>query len=402
MSSVSSLATLPALGANRPLRVLFVSSTTEGGSGRSQRELNELLTDAGVDTMMLVDNEQGSMFGRFVHEHLWDASVKFRNTPVLGESAAWLRTLPGRRASSLNPSEDGTKVLLSPAPENALPDIAVTFRPDIVVGSSISRTTWRSIQATCETLHIPTALYMREAVAVGHLKPVKGHPFRRDDLLLANSQTLVTAAERVGARAHFVPSAVDLAPAAVESTRERILLINPRREHGVELVEVLAKHFRTIEFVLQESWNLTAAEQNHVDMILARHQNVIFRKRTDDRREVYRDAAIVLAPHQMDNRPRSILEALSNGIPVVASNLPGLRESVGPGGTIASTTGDWISAVDRLWKDSSYYLQVQHKAVSFANRAEVQPEHIVASFLTHVHEAIQRRRNRWMINLTTP
>lgn len=349
--------------------------------------------------MMLVDNEQGSMFSRFIHEQLWDASIKYRDTPVFGESATWLRKFPGRRTRPIDTDDTDTTVLLSPAPENALPEIAVTFRPDIVVGSSIARPTWRSIQATCETLHTPTALYLREAVAVGHLKPVDRHPFIRDDLLLANSRTLVKAAERVGARAHFVPSVVDLEPASVESTRERILLINPRQEHGVDLVEVLAKRFRTVEFVLQESWTLTPEEKNHVNSILSRHPNVIFRPRTDDRREVFRDAAMVLAPHHMDNRPRSILEALSNGIPVIASDLPGLRESVGPGGIIANTTNEWITAMNRLWSDQSYYLSVQNQALAFANRDEVQPQHIVETFLTHVQDAIQQRRNRW-IDLT--
>lgn len=351
--------------------------------------------------MMLVDNEQDSMFSRFLHEQLWDVSIKFRDTPMVGESATWLRKIPGRRTSSFNAQDSDSPILLSPAPENALPDIAVTFRPDIVVGSSIARTTWRSIQATCETLHIPTALYLREAVAVGHLKPVDGHPFIRDDLLLANSRTLVKAAERVGARSHFVPSVVDLDAVSVESTRERVLLINPRREHGVDLIEVLAKRFRTIEFVLQESWLLTADEQSHVDSMLARHPNLLFRPRTDDRREVYRDAAMLLAPHHMDNRPRAILEALSNGIPVIASDHDGLRESVGPGGIIATTTNEWITAINRLWKDQSYYLAFQNQAISFASRDEVQSDHIVETFLTHVHAAIQRRRNRW-INLTTP
>lgn len=349
--------------------------------------------------MMLVDNEQGSMFSRFVHEQLWDASIKYKDTPVFGESATWLRKFPGRRTSTLNLEGSDSPILLSPAPENALPDIAVTFRPDIVVGSSIARPTWRSIQATCEMLHIPTALYLREAVAVGHLKPVDGHPFIRDDLLLANSRTLVTAAERVGARAHFVPSVVDLDAALVESTRERVLLINPRREHGVDLIEVVAERFRTIEFVLQESWPLTNEERSHVDSLLSRHPNVIFRPRTEDRSEVYRDAVMLLAPHHMDNRPRAILEALSNGIPVIANDHAGLRESVGPGGIIAAETHEWITAINRLWKDQSYYLSFQNQATSFASRAEVQPEQIAMSFLTHVHAAIQQRRNRW-IDLT--
>lgn len=349
--------------------------------------------------MMLVDTARGSTFTRFVHEQLWDASVRFADTPVLGESTSWLRSIPGRRASRQASTTKGIDeknqlVLESPAPENALPDIAVNFRPDIVVGSSIARTTWRTIQQTCSELHIPTALYMREATATGHLSPRQGHPFRHDDLLLANSHTLVAAASAFGRTAHFVPSVVNLDRAKVDSTRERIILINPRREHGVELIEELAAQFRTIEFVLQESWPLKTKERHLVDSILARHPNVCFRPRTESPAEVFRDAAIVLAPHQMDNRPRSILEALSNGIPVIASDLPGLVESVGPGGMIAARPSEWLDAITKLWQDPVTYRNYQRAALTHSRRDEVLPENIVTAFLGHIHSAISDRRNR--------
>ncbi len=401
MHGVSPLATLPSIGERRPLRILFVSSTTGGGSGRSQRELNRLVGQLGAETMMLVDNARGSTLTRFLHEQLWDASVRFADTPVIGESATWLRSIPGRRPSPLESPADVAgdehseqSVLLSPAPENALPDIAITFRPDIVVGSSIARTTWRTIQETCESLHIPTALYMREETALGHLFPRPGHDFRRDDLVLANSRTLVDAAKEYQTEAHFVPSVVDLEAAKVQSTRERIVLVNPRQAHGVEIIEELAPHFRTIPFVLQESWPLTTKERHMVDSILARHPNVSFRPRTASPAEVFHDAAVVLVPHLIDNRPRTILEALSNGIPVVANDLPGLVESVGPGGIIVSRPSSWFDAINKLWQDPVTYRRYQSAALRYANRKEVQPHNIAYSFLTHVHAAIAERRNR--------
>ncbi len=397
MSAFHPLASLPSIGERRPLRILFVSSTTSGGSGKSQRELDKLVRASGAETMMLVDTASGSTLTRFLHEQLWDASVRFADTPLLGESASWLRSIPGRRANrrtATGSDPQAPLVLETPAPENALPDIAVSFRPDIVIGSSIARATWRTIQQTCSDLHIPTALYMREATATGHLSPRQGHPFHEDDLLLANSHTLVAAARDFGRLAHFVPSVVDLDRAAVDSTRERILLINPRREHGVELIQQLAAQFRTIEFVLQESWQLKTKERHLVDSILARHPNVSFRARTDSPAEVYRDAAIVLAPHRMDNRPRIILEALSNGIPVIASDLPGLVESVGDGGMIAARPSEWFDAITKLWQDPVTYRRYQHAAYAHAGRIEVLPENIVTEFLGHVHAAVTHRRDR--------
>lgn len=349
-----------------------------GGSGRSQRSLNAALRNRGVQTMMLVDNATGATVTRFLHEQLWDASVRFQNRRVLGDSASWLRSFPGRTAHRI-PGD----VLVTPAPENAFPDIAISFRPDIIIGSSIARPTWRQIRATCEELGLPAVLYLREETALTHLDS------GRHAAVIANSKTLAAGAAERGVDATFVPSIVDVADARVNSTRERIVLVNPRREHGVDVVEDLARTFRMIEFVLQESWPLTEPEKAHVDDILSRHPNVSFRKRVDSPADVFRDAAIVLAPHRINNRPRTILEALSNGIPVVASDLPGLVESVGPGGIIVDHENGWTDAINTLWQNQAAYRSYEQRALEFAGRAEVQTDHVVNNFLDVVGETIR-------------
>jgi glycosyltransferase involved in cell wall biosynthesis len=364
-----------------PPRVLFVSSTTSGGSGRSQRELIAALRARGLETMMLADNAVGSTITRFLHEQLWDASVRFQNTPILHGSTSWLRSIPGR-----TPVRTGGDVLLSPAPENAFPDLAIDFRPDVVIGSSIARPSWRAIRETCADLGLPSVLYLREHAALGHLDANnKSHC-----AVLANSKTLLNGAASLGVRAEFVPSLVSIESAKTVSTRERIVLVNPRRAHGVDIIEDLAETFRTIEFVLQESWTLDAAERSHVDDILARHPNVTFRQRTTQPAEVFRDAAIVLAPHTMDNRPRTILEALSNGIPVIANDLPGLVESVGPGGIIASSPSEWRAAVSSLWQDPTHYRTIENRARTYASRPEVQPESVVERFISIMEGIISK------------
>lgn len=368
----------------RPIRILFVSSTMGGGSGRSQRELCTALKAAGAETMMLVDNAAGYSVTRFLHEQLWDASVRFKNRPLLGGSTSWLRSLPGR-----TPLHAAGDVLLSPAPENAFPDLAISFCPDIVVGSSIERPTWRQIRATCDELNVPTMLYMREETALRHVHGGNG----THAAVLANSQTLVAGAKELGVEARFVPSIVNLEAARTTSSRERIVLVNPREEHGVMVVPDLARTFPTIEFVLQESWPLTATERATVDRILAVHQNVWFRSRKSSPAKVFSDAAIVLAPHRIDNRPRTILEALSNGIPVIASDLPGLVESVGPGGLIvddSSGSMGWRDAVASLTQDPAKYRQLEAQARAFSARPEVQEENVVRSFLQCVGDTTTR------------
>ena len=219
--------------------------------------------------MMLVDNSVGATVTRFLHEQLWDASVRFADTPVLGGSTSWLRSIPGR-----TPQRESADVLVSVAPENAFPDLAVSFQPDIVVGSSIQRPAWRQIKTACQDLGIPAVLYLREKTALQHLEPIyAGHA-----AVIANSRSLQNDARTLyNVEASFIPSIVDLSESQVNSTRERVLLVNPRVEHGVDIIDELAEAFRTVEFVLQESWKLDQAEKRHVERLLSRHSNVIFR-----------------------------------------------------------------------------------------------------------------------------
>ncbi len=358
-----------------------MSSTTTGGSGRSQRELNEQLRRFGAETLMLVDNSVGATATRFLHEQLWDASVRFKNTPVLGDSARRLRSIPGR-----TPQRTDGDVLVSLAPENAFPDLAISFKPDVVVGSSITRPAWREIRSACDELAIPSVLYLREKTALRHLEPTNG----RHAAVVGNSHTLVKdAADLYSVDAVFIPSVVDVSAAEVRSTRERVLLVNPRVEHGVDIVDDLAPAFRTIEFVLQESWPLDSAEKEHVDHILSRHSNVTFRPRTNSPADVFRDAAVVLVPHQMDNRPRTILEALSNGIPVIANDLPGLVESVGAGGIIISRRAGWVDALQTLWQDPVTYRSYELAARAHANRPEVKTEAIISNFVEVLKDTIR-------------
>ena len=88
-------------------------------------------------------------------------------------------------------------------------------------------------------------------------------------------------------------------------------------------------------------------------------------------------------PHRVDNRPRVILEAQDNGIPVVASDYPGLVESVGAGGTIVpdvDAAAPWVTAIGALWDDPDAYAATAAAASEHARRDEVNPDRIVERF----------------------
>ena len=309
-------------------RVLFVSSTVGGGSGRSQRELASRLEAAGREVVFLVDDTSGARGWRRVLDELDDAAVRFDGS-ILGRIAERIRGTVGARTR--NASHGGRSMLATPAPENAFARVLDEFAPDAVVASSISRTSWRRIRQVCLTRGIPTVLYVREASARGHLD--KG---LTADRLVANARSLVELLRDAGGDAQLIPSVVEVTASDVAPDRDHILLVNPIESHGIGLIDAIAPLLGDRPILLQQSWDLDAAQQRVVDGLVARHPNVTYRERVADASELFAGAGLLLVPHRIDNRPRTIHEAQSVGIAVVAADQPGLIEATGPGGEIVA------------------------------------------------------------------
>ena len=99
---------------------------------------------------------------------------------------------------------------------------------------------------------------------------------------------------------------------------------------------------------------------------------------------MFRDVGLLLAPHQIDNRPRTVLEAQVNGIPVIATAQPGLVEAVGPGGICVPIDGDataWRDAMSSIWCDPTRYGRLEREARRHAERDEVNPVHVTDDFI---------------------
>jgi glycosyltransferase involved in cell wall biosynthesis len=169
----------------------------------------------------------------------------------------------------------------------------------------------------------------------------------------------------------------------VPPTREVALLVNPVATHGIDVVDAIATRRPDIPLVLQESWPLDPQQQAVVDDLVTRHRNVVFRAYEPDAGRILRDARIVLAPHRVDNRPRTVLEAQVNAVPVVATDHPGLVEAVGYGGLLIGRDagGDvWAEQVGALWDDTERLRDLGDAAVRHAARDEIRPDRVVDHF----------------------
>ncbi|MEQ8841125.1 MAG: glycosyltransferase family 4 protein [Acidimicrobiales bacterium] len=367
--------------------IVFVSSTTGGGSGRSQRELSRLLVDRGIDVTMLVDDGSGATWRRRLDEKLLDATVRFAHR---GPSRLVTRVRSMVAGPVRSRTIDGVEHQVSIEPELHIDDILATGT-DLVVGSSISRPTWRLVTATARRHGVPTALYLREASAIAHLERTGA------DLVLANSHSLVDEAESIGHVAHFLPSTVTVPVLDQPSTQAVALLVNPIETHGLRRVAALATARPDVPIVLQESWPLSGEQARAVADLTARFENVTLRRRVEDNAALFRDARVLLAPHDIDNRPRTVLEAQANAIPVIASDQPGIRELVGDTGVLlppAAPDTAWVDAVTSLWDDEARRRSLAAAGKSHAGRAEIRPDTVADRFLAIAGTVAQLDRTR--------
>ena len=356
------------------LRVLFVSGTTGGGSGRSQRELAAGLTRLGHDVTFLVDDKNRAPATRYAYDKLSDASVRIADRPG-GRAVALLRDSLGRR--TVTRDLEGTAHRTTPVPQNALVSLVRETRPDVIVVNSVERWAWRRIHEVSRRAGIPTILYVREEDTLGHLASGA-----TPTVLVANALSLAERMRSQGHRCAYVPSVIDTSVTRTESTRHTALVINPIPSKGADLVWQMARGLPEISFVAQESWPLAGAALAEVESKVAELPNVEFRRRRPPGPDLYGDARVLLVPYRMDSRPRVVLEAQANAIPVVTGDVPALVEATGPGGVSVplESVSAWVDVLRNLWSDPEAYNQLAERAQAHSARAEADPTKITAAF----------------------
>lgn len=369
------------------MRLLFISGTTVGGSGRSQRELALQLSRRGHTIQFLADDRRAARNSRWLYEQLSDASIRWSSGPVgpiLG-----LRSLPGRRTRSQQ--IEGIDHHLSAIPQNALPSLLRNFRPDAIIASSLERWAWRLIHEQASVLGVPTVLYVREDDSLAHLDTGAA-----PTLLVANAESLATALSARGFECAFVPSVIDTSITATESSREVALAINPIPSRGSDLVWQVAERVPEVRFVVQESWPLMGREKIEVDAHVAQLPNVEFRSTAPPSSALYGDARVLLVPYRVDNRPRVIAEAQANGIPVIAAAIPALVEAIGSGGMTVplDSAADWSRAIRTLWADNGLYKSLADAAREHSKRPDIDPAAVTESFERLIDAAVATTTHR--------
>jgi len=273
-------------------------------------------------------------------------------------------------------------------PLESLSKVRRIFNPDVLVCVVGGSHTFDFAKMLCKTADdLPTVIYIFD---------VQGVAFTADPLcakshVVSNAEAIASLIAKHQRRPPVVPCIVDSNNYKVESTREVVLYINPHPRKGANLAWAIAEAAKGLKFVFQESWRLN--EKRRMEVI-ARAQNLVnveFRASTDQPAEIYRDARVLLAPYGPE-RPRVVDEAQANGIPVVASDVPGLDECVGTGGVLIDPKGPidaWTSVLERLQNDKVYYDELLTAAIKHSKRAEIQPEYLTEIFERELQHAIE-------------
>lgn len=114
---------------------------------------------------------------------------------------------------------------------------------------------------------------------------------------------------------------------SISGTAQFLLFVNPVPVKGLDFVLKLAEELPDEKFMFVGNWNTSSPPQLP--------QNVEWRERQSDLSIVFSESKLLLHPsHWEEAFGRLVLEAMSAGLPVLASDRGGLPETVGTGGIV--------------------------------------------------------------------
>jgi len=262
-------------------------------------------------------------------------------------------------------------------------EVARAFRPDVaIVHAGIAMPLVSAFLAH----EIRTVVYFRD-VQFGTI----GGAIPRTSRLrfLANSQfTASRVARELGLEAPVVHPLVCRATYRTATNGRHVLFVNPVAKKGVETALALAQRNPDIPFVFLESWPMGPRQVDALQEMLSGLRNVRFRRATLHMAREYAQARLLLVPSVWEEAwGRVVTEAQMSGIPVLATAIGGLPESVGPGGILVppgSSVEVWDAHLRTLWDTPAVCERYRQLAIEHSRRPEIDQECLLSRFLDAV------------------
>lgn len=176
---------------------------------------------------------------------------------------------------------------------------------------------------------------------------------------------------------------------------ELIFMFNPLKRKGGLVFKDIAKKLSKNKFGTVFGWSslkdnknssdfsseyikrITESEGSKFDGSLPNYidfkecKNVKIFEPEDDPKKLYQKIKILLIPSQWEEAfGRVAIEAMANGIPVIASDIAGLKDTVGYGGILLEKddVDSWIREVKKLNEDKEYYKKWSKKGREFVEK----------------------------------
>lgn len=230
---------------------------------------------------------------------------------------------------------------------------------------------------------IKTVVYIHDAHFINNYADIGDVQF------IANSHFIGDRLRQVhGLSCPVIPPFIRQQAYFCERHPKYLTFINTRLEKGLDTALAIAKARPDIPMLFVEGWALKRERLAELHDLFRSLPNVTFRRSVMDMREIYSETRILLAPSVVEEAwGRVASEAQICGIPVVARNIGGLPEAVGPGGRLIAASADideWIQAVSMLWDNQRHYNDASEAAYTHSRRPEFQPDYLVEKFVSIV------------------
>lgn len=344
------------------MRILFATDQTYlphrvGGAQSSTHDLATMLQARGIEVAVLASSIAG-LRGRILRRVLG-------HVPLRGDACM------------------GYPVFRASHPVNAVDKVLRSFPASVVVVTSGS---YAPLSIAFLQRGAPTIVYLRDVEI-----PMMGGTLPRGPRVgyISNSRFNATRLAAVaGIEPIVIPPLVRPERFRTETSRSRVLFVNPVPKKGVDVVFALAMTRPDIPFDVVECWPIDRLSWDRLAARARGLSNVALHRADVDPSRLYRHARIVLVPSMWEESwGRVVTEAHCSGIPALASDRGGLPESVGLGGLLVghqASLDQWRDALSSMWDDSRTYSALVAAAWRHGKRREIQPEVLIERFVEFV------------------
>ncbi len=191
-----------------------------------------------------------------------------------------------------------------------------------------------------------------------------------------------------------------------------LTFVNPSLEKGVfvfaRIADELGRRRPDIPLLVVEGRG-TEVDVAACGIDLRTHGNVFFMSHTSDPRRFYRVSRAVMVPSLIpETFGRVAVEAICNGIPVLAGDRGALPETLGSSGIVlpipdrltptfealptAEEVMPWVEAVIRLWDDDGFYEDLCQRALTESQRRD--PATVESQFVSFFGRLPEYRLDR--------